>query len=96
MSRTGSRLFPAGAGVLFGERPEATVLAVWEKGTIIPGYDHNRWRRDAYGNNISFAAYGNRNSDYGWEVDHIVPVALGGTDAFSNLRPLHWRANVAR
>ena len=69
---------------------------VWQKGAIIPGYDAVLWRRDAGGNAISFSEYGNRDSDYGWEIDHIIPVANGGSDLLSNLRPLHWKANVAR
>ena len=57
---------------------EQTKVLVWQKGTAIPGYDPAQWRRDAWGNALSFAAYGNRNSDYGWEIDHIRPVSEGG------------------
>ena len=71
-------------------------IAVWNKGTTIPNYDAAQWRQDSSGNVISLAVYGDRNSDHGWEIDHIVPVADGGSDLISNLRPLHWKANVAR
>ena len=57
---------------------------VWEKGAIIPGYDAGLWRSDDFGNSISFSAYGDRNSDYGWEIDHIIPVENGGSDMLSN------------
>ena len=47
---------------------------VWIKGKIITGYDPAVWRRDDFGNNILFSAYGDRDSEYGWEIDHIIPV----------------------
>ena len=72
------------------------ILAVWDKGRVIKGYKSNEWRHDAYGNVIRFADYGNRDSKYGWEIDHITAVADGGSDALSNLRPLQWEANVRR
>jgi hypothetical protein len=39
------------------------------------------------------AAYGDRNSSYGWEVDHINP---NGGDDLSNLRPLQWKNNLEK
>ncbi|WP_421725470.1 HNH endonuclease signature motif containing protein [Bauldia sp.] len=71
-------------------------IKVWTKGREIAGYDPAIWRHDAYGSVIRFTDYGNRQSDFGWEVDHIVPVAAKGSDDLTNLRPLHWRNNVAR
>lgn len=75
---------------------EQTKIRVWQMGLVIPGYDPGEWRRDEYGNAISFWAYGNRSSVYGWEIDHVIPLAKGGTDILSNLRPLHWRVNARR
>ena len=72
------------------------ILSVWNKGTKIEGHDAKVWRHDDFGNVIKFAEYSNRDSDYGWEIDHIVPVAAGGSDSLSNLRPLQWEANVRR
>ena len=70
--------------------------SVWAKGHVIPDYDPNVWRRDDFGNPIRYGDYGDRNSDHGWEIDHIVPVERGGADTLSNLRPLQWSANVRR
>ena len=83
-------------GLVFSERNEAWVQAVWEKGHIRPGQDPDVIRVDDYGNAMLRKQYGNRKSEYGWEVDHIVRAEDGGSDALTNLRPLQWRANAAR
>ena len=75
---------------------EQTKVLVWQKGIPIPGYDPAQWRRDAEGNALSFAAHGDRSSDYGWEIDHIRPASEGGGDEIENLRPLHWTLNAGR
>lgn len=71
-------------------------IAVWNKGCIVLGYDQNKWRKDVCGAWIGWDYYGNRNSDYGWEIDHITPVARGGEDMIKNLRPLHWKNNASK
>ena len=75
---------------------EETIQKVWEKGKEIPGTDPNIWRKDECGATIKRTEYGNRNSQYGWEVDHIVPESKGGTDHLSNLQPLHRENNQAK
>ena len=69
---------------------------VWKKGRPIPNWDPAQWRHDDFGNPIKYSEYGNRNSKYGWEIDHIVPKADDGSDELRNLRPLQWEANVKR
>ena len=71
----------------------ATVIQVWKKGFVIPGVTPHVFRRDNYGYLMRYEDYGNINSEYGWEIDHICPVARGGTDALGNLQPLYWENN---
>jgi len=70
---------------------EETVAKVWEKGKRVPGIDPAKWRKDDCNAWILRSAYGDRNSDYGWEIDHI---NAGGNDDLSNKRPLQWKNNV--
>ncbi len=84
----------SGLGLLGTTTEEQRKLAAWEKAAIVPEYDLNHARKDAFGWWIVWGEYGNRLSPHGWEIDHILPVSRGGTDAHSNLRALHWRVNA--
>ena len=75
---------------------QEVINAVWMKGTTIPEYDSRVWRRDEFGSAIKFSEYGNRESDFGWEIDHIIPLVDGGFNTIGNLRPLQWATNVRR
>lgn len=73
-----------------------TIQKVWEKGAVAPGYDPKDWRRDQCGAWMARNQYGNRDSGYGWEIDHIKPVSDGGGDELANLRPLQWENNASK
>ena len=71
---------------------DSLVDAVWAKAPLsfFPGV-----ATDICGATIFRQEYG-QTTDYGWEIDHIHPVSLGGTDNLDNLRPLHWKNNRAK
>ena len=45
---------------------------------------------------MKYSDHGDRNSDHGWEIDHIKPASDGGSDDLINLRPLQWENNATR
>jgi len=79
-----------------GSWTEKQIKEVWRKGQIIPKYDPNVWRWDVCGSVMNFEDHGNRDSDYGWEIDHIDPVVNGGGDELENLQPMNWKNNAKK
>ncbi len=71
-------------------------LAAWHKAHPVIGHELSRVRRDDFGWYIQWSDYGNRDSAWGWEINHQTPTNLGGTDRPSNLRALHWHNNASR
>jgi hypothetical protein len=71
----------------------AIVAAVWRKARHSPSLDG--FRLDRFDGTMHRLEFGWK-TRFGWEIDHIVPVALGGTDDIKNLQPLHWQSNRAK
>lgn len=72
------------------------IQGVWEKGRIVPGINPLSIRKDACGAWMHRSEYGNRNSQFGWEIDHIIPISNNGNDTISNLHPLQWQNNASK
>lgn len=70
----------------------AQIDAVWAKATPIAGKDASKHRKDGCGTTIDRDQYG-KQTDTGWETDHINPVSKGGDEEPGNLQPLHWKTN---
>lgn len=77
------------------------IQAIWEKATIVVGYNPNLWRKDQCGAWIyrlyyGAAAVGEPHTSYRWQIDHIKPQSKDGQDVVSNARPLQWFNNNSR
>lgn len=96
MSLLGGRLFSVESQSSLINMDDKTIQAAWNKGTPTSNNNPDQWRKDEYGAWMFRPDYGNRRSIYGWEIDHIAPVAHGGMDGLPNLRPLHWKNNASK
>jgi hypothetical protein len=66
--------------------------AVWNQCIPVKNKDSNLYRRDAAGNEIYYHSYG-KNSNMGWEIDHLLPQSRGGLHTIDNLQALQTSEN---
>ena len=77
------------------ENREEIKRLVWNKENQIPGRNPLLYRQDCNGDEIHWISYGIRDSDFGWEIHHVVPLSDGGPDTLDNMIPLQWRTNAS-
>ena len=69
---------------------------VWSKGEVVANNNPNEYRKDKCGAWIYFAHYKNRDSEYGWEIDHVEFRDDDAIGDLNNLRPLQWQNYVCK
>tara|TARA_B100000686_G_scaffold57111_1_gene61325 strand:- start:16949 stop:17359 length:411 start_codon:yes stop_codon:yes gene_type:complete len=69
---------------------------VWAKGKAVENNDPDKYRKDECGAWIYFSHYSNRDSQYGWEIDHINLIEDDPLENLNNLRPLQWQNFVCK
>ena len=65
-----------------------TAMRLWAK-----TFGNKTHVKDFAGRTIDKCAYNSRNSEYGWNVDHILPVSKGGKSTDNNLVCCHVLTN---
>ena len=75
---------------------EEEIQAVWDNGIIVSIEKAPLWRIGLGGAWICRDNYADRESIYGWEIDHCYPQSLGGGHDLINLQPMHWKNNLSK
>lgn len=76
----------------------------WSSAQVVVGYDPDLIRQDACGAWIAYADFNNRESLYGWEIEHIYPsfrlkrlnVPEKMWNNPMNIRALHWKNHQSK
>ena len=68
---------------------------LWQCAPRVPNLDPAMWRYDGNLVIVKWTDYDNRESQHGWHVDHIKPLAEGGSDSIFNKRILNVYDNLS-
>ena len=68
----------------------------WQLAMPISGLDSNKVRVDYAGAYIFKDHYGRRDSNFGWEIDHVIPLEKEGPYELWNYQPLQWENNLQK
>ena len=62
----------------FGQQFKTSIIdAVWGKAHPVVGSNPDKFRKDACGALMVKSSFG-KDSQFGWEIDHILPISKGG------------------
>lgn len=75
---------------------EELIEQIWQTARIVEGMDPRMVRKDPCGAWIVRDKFGIADNSYGWEIDHIYPIALGGDDNIVNLRAMNCANNRSK
>ena len=68
------------------------VRSVWRLAQVVPGNDPEVWRKDEFGAWIHRQEYGNRHSEFGWEI--TVYGFTRHATGLAALRPMQWQNHL--
>ena len=74
----------------------------WLKATpfLVNGEPSKEWRKDPCGAWIYYDHYGNKDSAFGWTIDHTIPKSLYKDNGYDstplNRRAMHWKNNESK
>ena len=73
-----------------------SIEKAWEKARVVDGFDPNIFRQDACGAWIQKEMFSQSGSMFGWGVDLIFPLSMGGSPIEDNIRALNYRNLVSK
>lgn len=75
---------------------EEIIDHIWQTAKMVDGMDARMVRKDPCGAWIVRDKFGMSDNSYGWEIDHIFPISLGGDDNILNLRAMNCANNRSK